>query len=279
MKAFKYRLYPTHAQGEKLDWILARCCELYNAALQERKDAWNACKNHPNFHDPEWRTERARDYRITYYDQANALPDLKQDLRPEYCAIGAHVLQDVLRRVDKAFQAFFRRVRCGQTPGYPRYQSRTRYDSFTFPDQAGWKLSGNRLTLTNIGTIKVKLHREVQGTIKTCMIKPGGGALVCGGGVRGGSMPTLALYRTRRWHRYGVVALCDLLFRRHDRESPPFAPLGSHAQAQAAGACPQEAREQPAQESGAAGGQVPPQGTSSTSGLPPQRVACAGRLL
>ncbi len=175
MKAFKYRLYPTTDQANALDWQLARCCELYNAALQERKDAWNVCKQHPNFYDPQWRREHARDYRITYYDQANALPEIKRDLRPEYCALGSHVLQDVLRRVDKAFQAFFRRVTCGQTPGYPRYQSRSRYDSFTFPDHAGWKLTGNRLSITTIGTIKVKLHREVQGTTRTCTIKREGG--------------------------------------------------------------------------------------------------------
>jgi putative transposase len=92
MKAFKYRLYPTTAQASLLDWQLARCCELYNAALQERKDAWNAYKKHPNFYDPAWREEHAKAYRVTYYDQANALPELKRAIRPEYAAIGSHVL-------------------------------------------------------------------------------------------------------------------------------------------------------------------------------------------
>jgi putative transposase len=119
MKAYKFRLYPTDVQVERLDWTLARCCELYNAVLQERKDAWNGCKKHPNFYDPAWRKEHAKEYTVNYYDQANALPELKRDIRPEYAAIGSHVLQDVLRRVDKAFQNFFRRVTCGQTPGYP----------------------------------------------------------------------------------------------------------------------------------------------------------------
>jgi putative transposase len=154
-KAFKYRLYVTAAQSEQLDWTLTRCCELYNAALQERKDAWDACKRHPNFYDPAWRKERTREYSVNYYDQANALPELKSEIRPEYQQIGAHVLQEVLRRVDKTFQAFFRRVRAGATPGYPRFQSRARYESFCFPDHAGWKLTGNRLTLTNIGSIRL----------------------------------------------------------------------------------------------------------------------------
>jgi putative transposase len=107
-------LYPTDAQVERLDWTLSRCCELYNAAVQERKDLWNVCKKHPHFYDSAWREEHARDYRVTYVDQANALPELKRDIRSEYAAIGAHVLQDVLRRVEKAFQGFFRRVACGK---------------------------------------------------------------------------------------------------------------------------------------------------------------------
>jgi len=172
MKAFKYRLYPTKEQTAQLEWTLSRCCELYNAALQERKDAWNAAKRHPTFYDPEWRSsEQALDYHINYCDQANQLPELKHDLRPEYQQIGSHVLQDVLRRVDKAFQAFFRRVKHGQTPGYPRYQSHTRYDSFCFPDHAGWQVQDKRLILSKLGSIKIKLHRPIEGTIKTCTVK------------------------------------------------------------------------------------------------------------
>ncbi len=171
MKAYTFRLYPTDAHRAKLDWTLARCCELYNAALQERKEAWNACKKHGNFYDPAWRKEHAKEYTVNYYDQANALPELKRDIRPEYAAIGSHVLQNVLHRVEKAFDAFFRRVKCGQTPGYPRYQSRSQYDSFCFPDHSGWKLTGNQLHITGIGTIKVKLHREIVGNVKTCTIK------------------------------------------------------------------------------------------------------------
>ncbi len=171
MKAFKYRLYPTKTQSEKLDWTLARCCELYNAALQERKEAWNGCRRHPNFYDPEWRSEHARDYHISFAEQCRWLTQIRKEIRPDYQHIGSHVLQNVLHRVDKAFAAFFRRVAAGSTPGYPRYQSKTHYDSLCFPDSAGWKLKENRLRITGLGTIKVKLHREIQGTIKTCIIK------------------------------------------------------------------------------------------------------------
>jgi putative transposase len=68
-------------------------------------------------------------------------------------------------------KAFFRRVKAGQRPGSPRFKSRDRYDSFTYPDAAGWKLDGQRLHLAKIGTVKVKLHRQIEGKIKTCSIK------------------------------------------------------------------------------------------------------------
>ena len=152
-KAFKYRLYPTKQQEQALQETLERCRELYNAALQERKDAYRLQKKS-----------------ITYNQQANQLPEIKE-IRPEYKDIHSQVLQDTLRRVDKAMQAFFRRVRNGEKAGYPRFKSYTRYDSFTYP-QAGFSLThDNHVCLSKIGSIKVKLHRPVEGKIKTCTIK------------------------------------------------------------------------------------------------------------
>lgn len=154
LKAYKYRLYPNKAQAEKLQWILSRCCELYNAALQERKEAYQY--------------ERKT---ISYPEQSRSLTEIKAQIRPEYQEIPAHVLQDALRRLDKAMQAFFRRVKHGEEPGYPRFRSASRYDSFTYPDGAGWKLQEGRLKLSGIGLLKVKFHREMTGKIKTCTIK------------------------------------------------------------------------------------------------------------
>ena len=151
-KAFKYRLYPTRQQEQTLLWTLTRCRELYNAALQERRDAY-----------------RMAGVSIGCYDQITQLPAIKQE-RPEYANIHSQVLQDVLRRVDKAMQGFFRRVKLGQKPGYPRFQGRNRYDSFTYP-QAGFALAGNVLTLSKLGDIKVRLHRPIVGQVKTCIIK------------------------------------------------------------------------------------------------------------
>ena len=153
LKAYKFRLYPTRKQQERLQWTLDRARELYNAALQERKDAY-----------------RMAGKSITYSDQAHQLPEIKQD-REEYQDIHSQVLQDVLRRVDKAFQAFFRRVKAGETPGSPRYQGYNRYNSFSYP-QSGFSVThDHRVCLSKLGSIKVKLHRPLKGSIKTCTIK------------------------------------------------------------------------------------------------------------
>jgi putative transposase len=170
-KTFKYRLYLTNAVEHKLLWTLSRCRELYNAALTERRDAYNFhVKQHPNYYDEPTRKQLTKELHIGYYEQQNALPEIKAELREEYQDIAAHVLQDVLRRLDKAFQNFFRRCKNGENPGYPRLQGRNRYDSFTYPDGAGWKFTvaeqGKKLAgtlhLTKIGKIKtVTIKREV----------------------------------------------------------------------------------------------------------------------
>jgi len=108
---------------------------------------------------------------VRYYDQQNALPEIKSELREEDQDRAAPVLQDVWHRLEKGMKAFSRRLREGQTPGFPRFQGRDRSCSFTYPDGAGWKLEGKTLHLTKIGDIKIKLHRPIEGKIKTVTIK------------------------------------------------------------------------------------------------------------
>ncbi len=171
LKTYKYRLYPTKKQIKTLEWTLDHCRALYNAALQERRDAYNLCvQQHPNYYDPDVRKELTKAYAIGYNDQSAQLPEIKE-IREEYREIHSQVLQDVLKRVDKAMKAFFRRVKEGSKPGYPRFQGKGRFDSFTYP-QAGFSLThDNRLCLSKIGTIKIKMHREVTESVKTCTIK------------------------------------------------------------------------------------------------------------
>src|SRR5258708_21254094 len=109
-KTFKYKLQPTAEQEGKMAFVLRRCCELYNAALEERREAW-----------------RMRSVSITVASQSTQLPDIKQ-ARPEYQDIHSQVLQDVLTRLDRAFQAFFRRVHAGSQPRYPRFKCSRPYD-------------------------------------------------------------------------------------------------------------------------------------------------------
>lgn len=131
---------------------LRRLAELYNAALQERRDHW-----------------KVKGESVGFYTQSKQLPGIKQ-ARPEYAAIDAQVLEGCLKRLHLAFEAFFRRVKSGENPGYPRFRASSRYDSMTFR-QTGWRLDGKRLTLRGIGTLKLFLSRPVEGTIKAVILR------------------------------------------------------------------------------------------------------------
>jgi putative transposase len=148
-KTYKYRLNPTPAQDRALEAVLLRCRTLYNVALEQRKTAWERCR-----------------VSLTYYQQAMELPDLKAAC-PEYAEVNAQVLQDVLRRLDKTFQAFFRRLHAGEKVSYPRFRGWGRYNSFTYPQYGGGAvLDGGVLSLSKIGRIRMRSHRPLQGMPK-----------------------------------------------------------------------------------------------------------------
>ena len=111
-KTYKYKLTPTPEQA--LGRVLGLCRALYNMALEQRITAWQQ--------------ERVS---VSRFQQEAELKDVRADF-PNYAAIHSHVLQDVLARRDKTYQAFFHRVRAGEKAGFPRYQGRERYHSFTF---------------------------------------------------------------------------------------------------------------------------------------------------
>jgi putative transposase len=152
-KTYKYKLIPTPEQEHALDTVLWHCRMLYNTALDERKTAWERCH-----------------VSVSYYQQKAELPDLKVTC-PEYAEVNAQVLQDVILRVERAYQAFFRRLKAGEEPGYPRFQGRTRYNSFTYPQYGGSVvLNGGMLSLSKIGRIPIRLHRPLEGTPKTVTV-------------------------------------------------------------------------------------------------------------
>src|SRR3990167_8144308 len=137
LRSYKYRLYPNKSQEKVLEQTLSVCCELYNAALQERNEAYKKFKKS-----------------INYYHQTSSLLEIKE-YRDDVKNIHSQVLQDVLKRVNLAFQNFFRRIRKKENKvGYPRYKSFNRYDSFSYP-QDGFKIVGKYLELSYIAKIRI----------------------------------------------------------------------------------------------------------------------------
>jgi putative transposase len=149
-KTYKYKLIPPPKQAQALEAVLWRCRVLYNTALEQRRMWWG----------------RGQGISATYYQQKAELPDLKAAF-PEYADVQSQVLQDVLLRVERAYQAFFRRVQAGETPGYPRFQGRDRYHSCTYPQfDNGARLDNGTLVLSKIGRIAVRWSRPLEGAPK-----------------------------------------------------------------------------------------------------------------
>ena len=140
MKTFQYRLYPTKPQQRLLARQFEECRWLWNTMLAERKQAWEE-----------------RQETVDYYEQKAELPGLKAGERPALAEVHSQVLQDVVLRLKNAFDAYFRRVKAGETPGYPRFRGRGRYDSLTFPQvPVGCALdtTEGRLAVSKVGRIK-----------------------------------------------------------------------------------------------------------------------------
>ena len=154
-KTYKYKLKPTMEQERMLDRAMMLCRHIYNAAIGERREAY-----------------RMRGVSVNYYQQKAELPGIKEAM-PEFGEVNAQVLQDVVLRVDRAFQAFFRRVKAGEKPGYPRFRGRERFNSFTYPqagEHGGARLDNGFLVLSKIGRIAVRWSRPMEGTPKTVTI-------------------------------------------------------------------------------------------------------------
>jgi len=151
-KTYKYRLYPTKAQQTEMQKTLDACRWVYNKTLEVRKTAWKERKEN-----------------VSYYDTVKMLPEWKQD-NPSLTCVYAQSLGEVCRRVDLAFKAFFRRCKNKKNPGYPRFKSFDRYDSFTYP-QNGFMLLKKQLKLFKIGLVKIRKHRDIDGKIKTLTIR------------------------------------------------------------------------------------------------------------
>src|SRR5947209_16562607 len=152
LKNYRYRIYPTKKQVQKLESTLEECRWLYTRWLKARKTA-----------------SEQKGQGLTCYHQQATYPILKQD-RPSLSEVHSQVLQNVAVRLDLAFKAFFRRCKSGEKPGYPRFKSSGRYDSFTYP-QSGFSITHDeRVVLSKIGSVKMVYHRAVKGKVKTCTV-------------------------------------------------------------------------------------------------------------
>lgn len=150
-RTYQYRLQVKDKREKTLSVILEKCRLVYNKVLDTRKTAWE--------------TEKKS---LTLFDCNNLIKTW------EFEGVHSQVLQDVSARVDKAFKGFFRRVKTkGENAGYPRFKGYGRYDSITYP-QTGFKVDGNKLKLSKIGSVKIIKHREMEGKIKTCTVKRNG---------------------------------------------------------------------------------------------------------
>lgn len=152
-RAFKYRLYPSRAQEELLLSWLDLCREVYNAGLEERREAWKSGVS------------------VTFASQSRQLPEIKK-IRVELAQVNAQVLQNVLVRLQFAFERFFDRAKRGENPGYPRFKRHDRYRSLTWPQANAFSLIGTkRLRLSRLGELRIKLHRPLEGRPKTCTLR------------------------------------------------------------------------------------------------------------
>src|ERR1700691_1565775 len=151
-KSFRFRLRPTKKQARLLQTQLDECRWLYNELLEQRILGFEEL-----------------DMSLSKYQQSMLLPLLKEE-RPSLAQVHSQVLQNIVDRLDKAFQSFFRRCKAGEKPGFPRFRSMHRYNSFCYP-QSGFALVGQVLKLSKIGPIRVKMHRSIEGEVKTCTLR------------------------------------------------------------------------------------------------------------
>lgn len=151
-RTYKYRIYPNKTQKAKLEATLDTCRFLYNSALRERIEAYK------------------KGVSVNYFDQSRELSDCKLEIS-ELDDVYGQVLQDVLRRLGRAYQNFFKRTRSKQIPGFPRFKGSSRYNSFTYPQASRVNVHERTIYLPKIGSVRLKKHRDFDGVLKTCTIR------------------------------------------------------------------------------------------------------------
>lgn len=156
--SYRYRIEPNKTQAIALTAMLGDFCELYNAALEHRINAYK------------------RGVSIKCNEQMVTLPEIRRDL-PHHGRWSATAQQQVLRKLDKAYKAFFARVKRGQTPGFPRFRARDRYHAADFRVGDGMTIrKSGKLTFVGVpGEIRVRWHRDLPSKPKSCILSRNAG--------------------------------------------------------------------------------------------------------
>jgi putative transposase len=159
-RSFKFLLRPTCKQVAALEACLDDTRQLYNAALEERREAWR------------------KGVSVSFYSQDAQLKEIRKADPDRFGRWSFTCERAAVRRLDRAFQGFFRRVKAGDAPGYPRFKGRGWWDSIEWPDHGnGCKWDSvphptvTRMYLMGIGHVRVHQHRAVKGTVKTVAVK------------------------------------------------------------------------------------------------------------
>jgi putative transposase len=155
-RAYKFRIYPTTGQASRAAQCLRAHQRMYNAALEERREAW-----------------KRRKVSIRYGQQSAQLRDIRA-FDADQARWSFSSQQATLRRLDQAMAAFYRRCKAGQAPGYPRFRALDRWDSVEWPkdgDGCRWKPGIGRVYLQGVGNVKVHAHRAAEGQVKTITLK------------------------------------------------------------------------------------------------------------
>ena len=148
-RTYKYRLYPNKTQSERLDFLLWQGRRIYNGALAMRKEAWEQ-----------------RQESISLYDLRDHWCALRKDEPDTFGLLPYKTVEDLMRRLDKAYKAFFRRVKTGETPGFPRFKGRYFFNSLGYVKGNGFKFLATsegwgKLSIVNCGDIRVRMHRKL----------------------------------------------------------------------------------------------------------------------
>ena len=153
IRSLVFKLQMSAREGRAFEAAMQHSNDLYNAALQERIDAWSKSK-----------------VSITKFDQMKSLTVIRGE-NPEFKRYAAVMQRVPLEQVDKAFKGFFARIKKGQTPGFPRFRSIKRVRSFGFTEAAGWKIQGNVLSMKGLPNVRLKMHRELVGKPLKLIVK------------------------------------------------------------------------------------------------------------